>query len=789
MFIVIDCVLRQHDYRLVLLAAAVLCVGSLAFFLILKRTEECGIRRKSQWTALGAVAGGIAVWATHFIAMLAYDGGMPIGFNMARTVLSAVVSIFMFWLTLHALRSQSRFQACVLGGVLATVGVDLMHFIGTSAIIASADISYDVVPIIITGLVAVLIYTSTFAVFFSLRGAAQVLAPAGLFVIAVCVLHFVGMSYTTLIANPLIAGPETAFSKSWLLGGIVAASTIILLLAAAATFVDRYLTDLRGLADATLEGIAIVQSEKIAEINDRFAKILDIPAASIIGRSLDEFLTAADGEPASALRDLPVEATLRGDSQGRFLEIIAHGIEYRGKECRVIAVRDLSEKKEAQRQIEHLAHHDPLTGLPNRTLFEDRLRKALKLAHRTGEPVAVLALDLDRFKSVNDIFGHGEGDRVLCRVADILRTSVRASDTVARIGGDEFVILQIGGAQPEGSRALADRIISDFAEKMDRNSDPTAVGLSIGVAVFPDDARDAEGLRHAADIALYRAKQSGRGQACFHDSALDVEVRQRRKLEHDLRHAVLRRQLRVVYQPLVVTSGGRVYGYEALVRWTHPEQGAIPPDVFIPIAEESGSILAIGEWVLREGCRTVLDWPDSPILAVNVSAVQFQLHNLAETIVTILEEEKFPPSRLELELTESALMKDRAIAITTLDKLKRLGVSIVIDDFGTGYSSLSNLQSFPFDKIKIDRSFVSVIESDDVARSIVRAIVGIGKSLGMDVVAEGVETHAQHRMLMEEKCPLAQGYLFGRPSDSPAEYFLERESAEMVKAIAAKNRV
>jgi diguanylate cyclase (GGDEF)-like protein len=679
--------------------------------------------------------------------------------------LSAIVSILMFWLTLHVLRSEFSFQACAFAGLTATLGVDLMHFIGTSAIIAPADVRYELAQIIIAGL-------------FTRRGYAQILVPASLFVTGVCLLHFVGMSSTRLVANPMIAGPDTAYSKSWLIGAIVAASMITLLLAAAATFVDRYLTDLRGLADATLDGLAIVQSDRIAEINDRLAKILDLAPAAIVGRSLDEFLTAADGGPAAALRDIPVEATLRTDGlHGRSLEIIAHSIEYRGKECSVVAVRDLSEKKEAQRQIEHLAHHDPLTGLPNRALFEDRLNKALRLALRTAEPVAVFALDLDRFKSVNDIFGHAEGDRVLCRVADILKAAVRASDTVARIGGDEFVILQIGGAQPDSSQVLAERIMTGFSERMDRNRDPTAVGVSIGVAVFPDDAGDADGLRHAADIALYRAKQSGRGNACFHDCALDAEIRHRRKLEHDLRHAILRRQLHVVYQPLVVTAGAGVYGYEALARWEHPEHGPIPPDIFIPIAEESGSIVSIGEWVLREGCRTVLDWPESPILAVNVSAIQFQLHNLAETIQTILQEEKFPASRLELELTESALMKDRAIAITTLTKLKHLGVRIVIDDFGTGYSSLSNLQSFPFDKIKIDRSFISLIERDDAARSIVRAIVGIGKSLGMAVVAEGVETQAQHRMLLEEGCPLAQGYLFGRPSDSPVASSLERESA------------
>jgi NO-binding membrane sensor protein with MHYT domain len=283
MFVVIDCVLHQHDHLLVLLVAAVLSVGSLAFFLILKRTEECGIRRKSQWTSLGAITGGIAVWATHFIAMLAYDGGMPIGFNLALTVLSAIVSILMFWITLHVLRSEFRFQVCAFAGLTATVGVDLMHFIGTSAIIAPADITYDLAPIIIAGLVTFAIFSMALALFFTLRGITQILVPASLFVTAVCLLHFVGMSSTRLVANPMFAGPETAYGKSWLIVAIVVASMITLPLASAATFVDRYLTDLRGLADATLDGLAIVQSERIAEVNDRLAKILDLAPAALSG--------------------------------------------------------------------------------------------------------------------------------------------------------------------------------------------------------------------------------------------------------------------------------------------------------------------------------------------------------------------------------------------------------------------------------------------------------------------------------------------------------------------------
>ena len=390
--------------------------------------------------------------------------------------------------------------------------------------------------------------------------------------------------------------------------------------------------------------------------------------------------------------------------------------------------------------------------------------------------MAVLALDLDRFKAVNDIFGHAEGDRVLCRVADILRSCTRAVDTVARIGGDEFVIVQVGAAQPEGAKILADRILSTFAAEMDVTRDPMAVGVSIGVAVYPDDAGDPDTLRHGADVALYRAKQAGRGTARFFDQQMDAEVRNRRNLEHDLRHAILRRQLHVAYQPLVSTIGGAVAGYEALLRWRHPVMGEISPEVFIPIAEDTGSIVALGEWVLREACRTAATWPDDYAVSVNVSTVQFKVATLPDLVATVLAETDLHPSRLELEITESVLMKDRASALHTLNRLKALGVRIVMDDFGTGYSSLSNLQSFPFDKIKIDRSFIGAIEDDEAARSIIRAIVGLGRGLNLPVVAEGVETEAQRRMVADEGCPQAQGFLFGRPGSAPV--FPERSEAQ-----------
>ena len=493
------------------------------------------------------------------------------------------------------------------------------------------------------------------------------------------------------------------------------------------------------------------------------ASLLGVEVAALIGSEARCWLAAADGMELDSAREHPAEATiLRPDGEELLVEVAAHVVEYRGRRCQVLAVRDLTARKRAERQVEHLAAHDALTGLPNRARFTAMLEALVK----ADESFALFALDLDRFKAVNDLFGHAAGDAILCRVAALLREVTREVDLVARIGGDEFLIIQRGIDDVRDAQILSRRILGAFAEEMDITRDPMAVGVSIGVALYPADAGSAEALRHNADVALYRAKERGRGIACFFDLEMDKLVRERRELEHDLRHAITRRELSLMFQPLVATDGGMIVGYEALLRWAHPTRGAIPPETFVPIAEDVGAIIPIGEWVLREACAAAMQWPEHISIAVNVSAVQFQLPNLSAIVEDALEQSGLAAARLELEVTESVMLRDRDSALATLHRLKALGVRIVMDDFGTGYSSLSNLQAFPFDKIKIDRSFVSHVTDDESARSIIRAIVGLGRSLDLPVVAEGVETEAQRLMVLEEGCPQAQGFLFGGPAEA-----------------------
>ena len=432
----------------------------------------------------------------------------------------------------------------------------------------------------------------------------------------------------------------------------------------------------------------------------------------------------------------------------------------------VYAVRDLQERRLAEKTIRHLAHHDALTGLPNRASLRQRLDEKLVDAQSGGWTFAVLCLDLDRFKEVNDLYGHAVGDQVLRLAADRMSAALSHGEFAARVGGDEFVILQSEGLQPDSAAALASRLTEAFAASFEIDGTATDVGVSIGIALYPDDGISAEQILANADMALYRAKGNGRGSACFFEPDMDLAVRRRRRLAQELRVAVAEDQLELLYHAQVKIPSAELIGFEALLRWHHPEQGMLSPLEFIPIAEETGLIVPIGEWVLRTACHEAAGWPRPYKIAVNLSAKQFQGHDLAEVVHRILLETGLSPSRLELEITETALFDDLQKALDALRRLRALGVSIAMDDFGTGYSSLSSLQAFPFDKIKIDRQFVEQLSDKKHAAMIVRSVLGLGKSLEIPVLAEGVETADQLEFLSAEDCGQVQGFYFGRPASA-----------------------
>jgi diguanylate cyclase (GGDEF)-like protein/PAS domain S-box-containing protein len=426
----------------------------------------------------------------------------------------------------------------------------------------------------------------------------------------------------------------------------------------------------------------------------------------------------------------------------------------------ISVIRDITENKRSEQRIAHMTHHDSLTDLPNRTAFNSCIDATVELAAATGENFAVLTIDIDRFKAVNDVFGHIVGDALLREVARRLETASSGA-FIARVGGDEFIVITPTGPQPAAAEALAARLNAAVDADIDIDGHPLRVGLTIGVGIFPQDGSDATTLVANADAALYRAKSEARGSIRFFEKSMDKQLREKRALQQDLRTAVMRGELELHYQPLARIDG-TITGFEALARWHHPRHGLVPPSTFIPLAEETGMIGALGEWVLRTACREAAAWPRKLGIAINLSPAQFQ-RDLPNLVHHVLLDTGLSPSRLEVEITEGVLIGDFNRAVAILRRLKHLGVRIAMDDFGTGYSSLSYLQSFPFDKIKIDQAFIANLSHSQQAATIIRAVIGLGRGLGVPVSAEGVETKEQLAFLAAENCSEIQGYLIGRP--------------------------
>ncbi len=444
------------------------------------------------------------------------------------------------------------------------------------------------------------------------------------------------------------------------------------------------------------------------------------------------------------------------------IQVLTFGrrVSFEGRDGYLVAIVDITERRKAEARIAYMAHHDGLTNLPNRELYQDRLREALERSGSEIKRVAVLCVDLDLFKNVNDSFGHPMGDRLLRLVADRLRSQVRGNNLVARLGGDEFAVILGSDASPNEASDFASRLIQILSACYEIDGIEVVIGASIGIALSPGDGETTEELMRNADMALYRAKSDGGGVHRFFEREMDRLAQKRRDMELDLRRAFANGEFELHYQPLVDIAADRISGFESLLRWRHPDKGMISPADFIPVAEDIGLIVSLGEWVLREACAEAVKWPADVKVAVNLSPVQFRSRNLVQVVVSALARSGLPPKRLELEITESLFLAETEANLAILHQLRELGISISMDDFGTGYSSLSYLRSFPFDKIKIDRSFVKDLAQRSDCVAIVRAISGLGRSLNITTTAEGVETMDQLDWLRAEGCNEVQGFLF-----------------------------
>jgi diguanylate cyclase (GGDEF)-like protein len=510
--------------------------------------------------------------------------------------------------------------------------------------------------------------------------------------------------------------------------------------------------------DNMTQGLCLFGADgRLGVANSRFAEMFGKPAdfcrpAELMSEdSRAPLLDATSGQgPQNSTCELP---------DGRVIAVSWRRIRDGGW---VTTYDDITERRAAEARLAHMARHDALTGLPNRLALTEYMPQALARARRGGG-LALLCMDLDRFKVVNDTLGHAAGDRLLCAVTQRLKECTREMDFVVRLGGDEFAIVQNGLDQPNEATALARRVVQEMARPFDVDGQVVVVGASVGIALAQHGLATLEALLKCGDLALYRAKEDGRGRFRFFEAEMDARMRDRRMIELDLRDAVALRQFEVFYQPLVNTSAGAISGFEALLRWRHPQRGLVSPAVFIPVAEDIGLISTIGAWVLQQACADAAKWPDHLKVAVNLSPDQFRGRGLVDEVANALASSGLPASRLELEITESILIQDDEAVLATLHALRTLGARIAMDDFGTGYSSLGYLQRFPFDKIKIDKSFVYGMADQTDCLAIVRAVIGLGRALGIAVNAEGVETIEQHDALRREGCDELQGYLFSRP--------------------------
>ncbi|MFT4075387.1 MAG: EAL domain-containing protein [Asticcacaulis sp.] len=521
--------------------------------------------------------------------------------------------------------------------------------------------------------------------------------------------------------------------------------------------------------------------QKVILLNSVGEDMLGVTHDAVVGHASGDFMTAEraalyntydqmalQSQDAIMLKEEHVT-----DSQGRKRIIQLKKTVLRTPsgeaDCILTLGTDLTDQKQAEARIAHLAHYDPLTGLANRALFTREMDAALSRVQRLDGQIALLCLDLDRFKAINDSYGHMTGDQLLVEVAERLRGCVRKSDVIARMGGDEFAIIQhIDSA--DDARHLAARIVDALKQPILVNDIALDVGTSIGIALAPTDGMDANNLLSRADLAMYRVKAEGRNSWCFYQPEMDAQLQSRIEMEVDLKAALSENQFQLYFQPLLDMETGEVVSFEALLRWIHPTRGFISPGEFIPVAEDCGLIGRIGEWVLMEATRTAARWPQAWRVAVNISPLQFRHKSLVNLVKKALKTSGLAPARLELEITESVILKDETHNLAILNAIRALGVRIAMDDFGTGYSSLSYLRTFPFDKIKIDQSFIRDLPNDTNALSIVRAITDMARSLGVLITAEGVETEAQMTALRELNCGQAQGYLIGRPAPEITAY-------------------
>jgi diguanylate cyclase (GGDEF)-like protein len=780
MYQVLYCLVDEHDWRLVVLGGAVCLLASAAAISLFHRARATQGPGRLVWISLDAVVSGSGIWATHFIAMLAYGPGNGGAYNIPVTILSLIFAISVTFVGLSIAVSSLRTPWVVLGGAIVGGGVAAMHYTGMAALEIPARVSWVEGTIVASVLFGVVF--AALALFVAARrdDRSHALAATGLLTIAIVAHHFTAMGAVLLTPDPTLAISGMSIAPASMSFLTASAAVAIIAIALVSALLDRRAKGELGRQQVVLDtalqnmsqGLCMFDADgNIILFNERYAAMFRRSEMQLTGRRLLDVLREEQangqwtGDPDQFFARL-VEDARDGRTTTSIVERFGCSIRVVNQPMQgggwVATFEDITEWLEAQEKISHMARHDALTNLPNRVLFHEQLEQGLRRAG-SNDQLAVLCLDLDHFKDINDSLGHPIGDALLKEVGRRLKSTVGEHDTVARLGGDEFAVVQIGRSEEAAARALAGRLVEVISAPYEIDDHQIVIGVSIGISLSPQDGNNPDELLKNADLALYRAKADGRGTYRFFETGMDARAQARRLLEMDLRAALQRDEFQPYYQPIRDVASDRVVAFEALMRWNHPQRGLISPINFIPLAEETGLIVQLGEFVLRSACADAATWPDDVDVAVNLSPVQFKSPNLIAIVTEALKASGLAAHRLELEITESVLLQNSEATLTTLHELRGMGVRISLDDFGTGYSSLSYLRSFPFDKIKIDRSFVSELATRQDSMAIIRAVTGLGRSLGIVTTAEGVENDAQLELLRREGCTQVQGFLFSMP--------------------------
>jgi diguanylate cyclase (GGDEF)-like protein len=816
MFRVLTCLTGEHDWRLVLLAGLVCFVASIVAVNIFHRALASQARTRLIWIAIAGAAIGYGIWATHFIAMLAYEPGVSTGYGISLTALSLAVAMVLTSTGLgFAASVPGRWRAPIGGGIVGA-GIASMHYLGMWALEVPGRVTWSLDLVFVSIVLGMVFGYAALAIAVRFGDRWGTFVAALFLTLAIVSHHFTAMGAVEIVPDPTQAPGAASLSPAFLAVAIAVVALSVLGMSLIGVLADRRLANrtrkfeeiISQLSQAQRQvegsqrelqqqkfrldtalnnmgdGLCMFDAEKRLVIcNDRYAQMYRLPPELLRAgtphheiikhRIANGILKAATSDDAarqwrSLLGALPADAaSSRIDefADGRLICVTRQPMAGGGW---VATHLDVTEQRRSEVKITHMAQHDALTDLPNRLLLKERLENDLALTRRGGPNLAVLMLDLDRFKEVNDTLGHPAGDALLQAVAARLRGCVRETTFIARLGGDEFAVIEYVVNPAAEAALLAERIRVALSEPFDLGDHQVITGTSIGIAIAPGDGADSEKILKSADLALYSAKNDGRGTFRFFEPELDQLMHARRNLERDMRSALVNNEFELHYQPFVDVKSGEIQGCEALLRWHHPQRGLVMPAEFIPLAEETGLIVPIGEWVLRTACAEAAKWPANLKIAVNLSPAQFRSKKLVAVVLDALATSGIAAQRLELEVTETVIMHDSEAVFAVLAQLHELGVRIALDDFGTGYSSLSFLQRFSFDKIKIDRSFVNELSSaNQESRQLARAVVRFAVSLGKITTAEGVETSEQLDILRAEACVEMQGYYFSRPIPGP----------------------